>query len=273
VGPVVTRFVLALTILVAPNAAIAQSTQSVSVRNLALMNLTQVPVDEYQQIVQFALSDDVGSTGPDTIPERIRYALQERGYFRAQVGDAVTTLVSETPTKKIVDITLRVDPGSRYTLAELIFSGNEALDVFSADQMRAQFLISPGDLFDTDKIRIGLENLRKLFADEGYINFIPVPNTEIIEPTKSIILSIDLDVGARFYFGNLEISAISAHPDAAWILNSDWSSLQGKPYNETVLETFMQQHSDLLPSGFRPERSLAIRQDRGSKTVQVELTR
>ncbi len=264
-------FVLAFAILFASNAAPAQNTPSISVRNLTLVNLTQVPVGDYQQIVQFALSDNVRGDLLADIPQRVRFALQERGYFRARVSDPETIVISETPTQKVVDVTLRVEPGSRYTLDSIILQSAKAFEITSADQMRAVFVIFPGDLFDVEKVRKSIDNLRKLYADNGYINFTPVPNTEVSEATKSVILTIDLDVGARFYFGNLRISATSPHPDAASTLISDWVSLKGKPYSGTELENFMQQHSERLPSGFRPDHNLKIRQDPQSKTVDIEL--
>jgi outer membrane translocation and assembly module TamA len=268
---VMPRFVLAFAILFASNAALAQNTPSISVRNLTLVNLTQVPVEDYQQIVQFALSDDNTKFSPGDIPQRVRYALQERGYFRAQVGDAETTVVSETPTESVADVTLRVEAGSQYTLREIILRGVKAFDVFSTEQMRAQFVISPGDIFDTEKVRKSIENLRKLFADDGYINFTPAPETQVQDETKTIVLSVSLDLGPRFYFGDLVPTSASGSPGAASTLISDWAALTGKAYSGTELEDFMKQHGKLLPSGFRIDRNLQIRQDVKTKTVNVEV--
>lgn len=266
-----TRFVLAFAILFASNAALAQNAPSISVRNLTLVNLTQVPVEDYQQIVQFALSDDARRDLLADIPQRVHYALQERGYYRARVSDPETTVISETSTERVVDVAVRVETGSRYTLEAIIFRSAKAFEIFSTEQMRAQFVISPGDLFDVEKVRKSIDNLRKLYADDGYINFTPVPNTEVVEPTKSITLSVDLDVGRRFYFGDLKPTGVSGHPDATSTLISDWATLKGKPYSGTELQDFMTEHSELLPSGFRPERNLQVRQDAKSYTANVEV--
>lgn len=265
------RFVLGLAIAIACNVAVAQNAQTVTVRNLTLVNLTQVPVEDYQQILQFALDNTKLPLGIDpsaAISQRVRYALQERGYFLAEIRDPEITVVSESPTKKVVDVSVNVDTGSIYKLEQLIFAGNRA---FPAALLRAQLSINPGEVFDTEKVRIGLENLRKFYADAGYINFTPVPNTYFVEGRSAIVLKIELDEGVRFYFGDLKISVRSTHPDATWILNSDWSSLKGKPYNGTEMEEFMKQHSELLPAGFRPERNLEVRQDGNTHTVNVEI--
>lgn len=266
-----TRFVLGLAILIACNPAFAQNAQTVTVHNLTLVNLTQVPVEDYQQIVQFALDNkDIPAT-PDVIPNRVRYALQTRGYFRAEVGDAETTIVSESPTEKVVDVAVRVNPGSIYKLEMLRFGGNKAFDVFSAEQLRSHFPISPGDVFNNEKVRVGLDNLRKLYADEGYINFTPVPTTEVVEELKAIILQIDLDVGARFYFGDLNLANLRLKPEMVQALDADWSLRKGTPYSPTGLDAFVKQHSGFFPDGFRPERNFAIHQDVKSKTVAVEV--
>jgi outer membrane protein assembly factor BamA len=265
-----TRFVLGLAILFACTSAFAQSAQTITVRNLTLVNLTQVPVEDYQQIVQFALNDKPAPPTPDAISQRVRNALQERGYFRAEVSDPETTLVSESPAEKIVDVSIRVNPGSIYKLDMLGFGGNKAFDVFSAEQLQSHFPISPGDVFDTEKVRIGLDNLRKLYADEGYINFTPTTRTHVVEESKGIFLQINLNPGARFYFGDLKLRAASNRSDAPSILNSDWSSLKGKPYSGTQIEDFMKQHSELLPAGFR-ECNLEVHQDVKTHTVAVEI--
>lgn len=266
-----TRFVLGLAILLASTSALAQDAQTITVRNLTLVNLTQVSVEDYQQIVQFALNNKPAPATPAAISQRVRYALQERGYLRAEVGDPETTLVSESPTEKIVDVSVRVTPGSIYKLDMLGFGGNKAFDVFSVEQLRSHFPISPGEVFNTEKVRLGLDNLRQLYADAGYINFVPTPRTHVVEASKGIFLQINLNVGSRFYFGDLKLGATSNRPDASSILNYDWSSLKGKPYSGTQMEDFMKQHSELLPAGFRPERNLEVHQDVEGHTVAVEV--
>ena len=75
-----------------------------------------------------------------------------------------------------------VEEGDRYRLKEITFSGNKAVSDTRA--LRAQFKIKDGDIFDTEAIRKGLDNLRKAYAALGYINFTPVPNTDADDETK-----------------------------------------------------------------------------------------
>lgn len=277
-----TRFVLGLAILVSCNPAFAQNAPTITVRNVTLVNLTQVSVEDYQQIIQSATepfkfdcekSSCVGNLdnalrAPDVIPIRVHEALQERGYYRAEVGRPEVTLVSESPTEKIVDVAVRVNAGSVYKLGLLILAGNRA---FPADELRAQLPFKPGEVFNTAKVRLGLDNLRKFYADQGYINFTPVPDTQIVDERQAITLKITLDEGKRFYFGDLNLTSLALQPEAAQAMAADWSSVKGRLYSGTELEGFMKQHSEYLPSGFQPKRNLEIRQDEKSKTVTVDI--
>jgi outer membrane protein insertion porin family len=42
------------------------------------------------------------------------------------------------------------------------------------------FGMQKGDVFSTDKLRKGLENLRKLYGQFGFIDFVPEPSFDLI---------------------------------------------------------------------------------------------
>ena len=116
--------------------------------------------------------------------ERVRYYYQTKGYFKALV--AIPRRRSTTPAAlrwycpfknspgKAVDITLPVEEG-----AALSSEGNHLHRQQGGDQtsrrLRALFKFKDGDIFDTEAMRKGLDNLRKAYAALGYINFTPVP--------------------------------------------------------------------------------------------------
>jgi hemolysin activation/secretion protein len=261
---------LALLFIVASDVAASQSSapkKLVTLRNLTLVNRTQLPVTDYEQIVQEIESRRYESDSLSEFSDRIRYALQERGYFRPEVGEAEITVISETPAEKVVDVSVRVNAGSLYRLDSIVLEGYKA---FPPEQLRAQFPISPGELFDVEKVRKGLENLRRLYADNGFINFTPVPDTSVLDTGNRVRLTVTLDEGVRFYFGDLKIAGLSQNLEAAQHGAQDWASYKGKPYSGTELVQFIQRH-ELLPAGFRPERNLLIRQDAKSHTVAIEI--
>lgn len=143
--------------------------------------------------------------------ERVRNEYQMRGYFKALVQDPKTQ-VRDTGGfhiplimkggGKAVDITLPIEEGERYRLGGITFKNNKAIQ--DARLLRSLFPMKDGDLFNTDNVRKGLENLRKGYGELGYINFTSVPETKIDDDKKLITLEIDLDEGKPFYIRRIE---------------------------------------------------------------------
>src|SRR5580700_3460016 len=117
----------------------------------------------------FARTYDASKLEEDT--ERVRRALQDRGYFRAGVSDPIThirnegglSLLTFRPKKgKRIDITIPIEEGDRYRLGGITFTGNE--HVRNVKALRAQFAIKDGDYFNYTAIGKGLDNLRKAYG-------------------------------------------------------------------------------------------------------------
>ena len=159
---------------------------------------------------------------------------------------------------------MRVNPGSLYRLDSIEFG---RLQGFSGGAISGPVFHFAGRIFDVEKVRESIENLRKFYADNGFINFTPVPDTEVLDSRNRIRLTVTLDEGQRFYFGDLQF----AHPlsaEAAQAVAADWASYKGKPYDATELVEFIKQHQ-ILPPDFQPEHNLLIRQDAKSHTVAI----
>jgi outer membrane protein insertion porin family len=143
--------------------------------------------------------------------ERVRDAYQTKGYFKALVEEPKTKVRDTGGLHiplilkgggKAVDITIPIEEGERYRLGSITFKGNKAIK--SAALLRSLFPMKDGDIFNTDNIRKGLENLRKGYGELGYINFTSVPDTQIDDDKKLIRLEIDLDEGKPFYIRRIE---------------------------------------------------------------------
>ena len=143
--------------------------------------------------------------------ERVRNEYQMRGYFKALVQDPKTQVRDTGGFRiplimkgggKAVDITLPIEEGERYRLGGITFKNNKAIQ--DARLLRSLFPTKDGDIFNTDNVRKGLENLRKGYGELGYINFTSVPETKIDDDKKLITLEIDLDEGKPFYIRRIE---------------------------------------------------------------------
>jgi outer membrane protein insertion porin family len=99
--------------------------------------------------------------------ERVRMAYQQKGYFKAIVEDPKTKLrdthslihipLIQKGQGKVVDITMPIVEGDRYRLGSITFQHNKA--VRNQKALRSLFPMKDGDIFNTDNVRKGLENL------------------------------------------------------------------------------------------------------------------
>ena len=109
----------------------------------------------------FARTDHASKLEEDT--ERVRRALQDRGYFRAGVSDPIThirnegglSLLTFRPRQgKRIDIRIPVEEGPRYRLGGVTFTGNTHVPNVKA--LRSQFPTKDGELFNATAIGKGL---------------------------------------------------------------------------------------------------------------------
>ncbi len=155
--------------------------------------------------------------------ERIRQAYTDAGYFRATTLEETVTIVPRSgrgwrlPLLKsngpgiFADIKLPVDEGNLYHLHAMNFVG---VKLFRApDQVLPQlFGMGVGSVFSTDKLRKGLENLRKTYGQFGYIDFVPEPQFEF--PTNNQVdLTITADEGPQFFIRRIDFSGNSTTRD------------------------------------------------------------
>ncbi len=188
----------------------------------------------------FSKTFDSTKLNEDT--ERVRYALQEKGYFKAVVQDPKTNIRDTSgiawyfPFKvhhgKAVDITMPIEEGDRYKLKSISFTGNKA--VTNVDALRRIFKMNEGDLFNVALVRKGLDELRKVYGSLGYINYTAVPNTDIDDATKTIKLSIDIDEGKQFFVRRIEFSGNSTTRDK--VIRREIALEEGQVYNSQLWE-------------------------------------
>jgi len=139
--------------------------------------------------------------------ELVREALQNRGYFKANVGDPRTAIRNTGHTGfhipliqrgpgKAMDITIPIEEGDQYRLGTITFKGTTAVPV-NPKALRGLFPIKDGDIFSRQKIGKGLENLKSAYGSQGYINFTSIPQPSFDEQKKTVSFEIDMDEGKK----------------------------------------------------------------------------
>ena len=209
--------------------------------------------------------------------ERVRYAYQTKGYYKAIVGDPKTQL-HDTNTGfhiplfqkrgKAVDITLPVEEGERYRLAKIEFTGNKTLNNPAA--LRRLFPIKDGEVFNVDAIRKGLENLRKAYGEYGFINFTAVPDSEIDDDKRLITMKIDCDEGKQFSVRRIEFKGNTTTRDK--VIRRELAIEEGQLYNSRLWELSLLRLNQLgYFEPLKPEQDSEVKQDNQEGSVDITL--
>ncbi len=219
------------------------------------------------------------STKLDEDGERIRQFYQKNGYFRAHVVNHTVTIRDTKPgfhvpfTKppkpgKAADILMVVDEDQKYFLRNFTFVG---MKLFRTPDLIAKqvFGMSPGDTFSTEKLQKGLENLRKLYGDFGYIDFVPEPDPEPVPGTNKVDVTISVDEGKQFFVRRIDFQGNTSTRDK--VIRRELLIDEGDLFSNRLWETSILRLNQLgYFEPLKPEDAADIKRD--TKTDTVDLT-
>jgi outer membrane protein insertion porin family len=163
----------------------------------------------------FAKSYD--STKLEEDQERIEMFYRDNGYFQARTVDHSVQIVDTgggkfklpllLPNKpgKAANISITIEEGRLYRLNNINFVG---VKLFRTPEtlIRPVFQMQQGDIFSTAKLRKGFEDLRKLYGQFGYIDFVSEPDIEPVAGTNKIDLTLTFDEGKQFFVRRIDFS-------------------------------------------------------------------
>lgn len=263
------RIIPVLCLLPLVSAALTQppaQTQNVpvQVRTLTIVS-KDLPQAERAQIVH-ALQ---GKTLlPEQLAERVRLKLYDLGYARAIVNPPQLSAF-QLSTSRAADVLIVVNPGGKYRLDTIRFENAQA---FSVDQLRNQFPIASHDIFTASAIAKGLDNLRNLYGSKGYINCGVIPKPQYDEAHHAVALTIDIDEGKQWFFGDLLFDGVEPRAGAKQALLAEWKQLQGKPYDWRAMLKWLGANASFLPDvQVASENYTAAHFDDENRRIDIEL--
>jgi hypothetical protein len=164
----------------------SRSGSLVTIAELHLDGDFRVPIADRDQIVT-SLKQRTYMGEPDAvaaeISERVKAAWQNVGYFRVQARTDTHVLTSAPDSERIA-VAVQVVEGPQYRLEGIRFRNNKAITNVGA--LRSLFKLEDGAVFDRAAIAEGLENLRRVYGEYGYVNLTSVPDTRFSEEERTI---------------------------------------------------------------------------------------
>ena len=214
--------------------------------------------------------------------ERVRQAYQDAGYFTAKTLEESVDIQHRgghgwrLPLIKMnspgisADITLPVEEGKLYHLRNMNFTG---VKLFRTPEvlMKPLFGMTTGDVFSTDKLRKGIENMRKLYGKFGYIDFVPEPDFHPAEDgSDQIDLTLTADEGKQFFIRRIDFSGNTTTRDKVIrreILLDEGDMFNTDLWDYSILRLNQLGYFEML----KKDESADIKRNPQSNTVDITL--
>lgn len=131
--------------------------------------------------------------------EKIREMYRQRGYKNVTLGEPEVEL-AESGRRRRLEVTVPIEEGERFRFGEIRIEGNE---VYSDTALLRVFRNRSGEWLKADLIEEGLESVRELYANTGYMFARVEP--EILERDDNVAdVVIHVDEGDQFRVGRID---------------------------------------------------------------------
>jgi outer membrane protein insertion porin family len=212
---------------------------------------------------------------------RVQVFYQEHGYFTAHVTESMVTmrktggqgmhipLIHPNKPGTVADVNVTVEEGKLYHLNNITFSGVKFFRTPEA-LMTPLFGMSKGDVFSTAKLRKGLENMRKLYGDFGFIDFVAEPSFDPMPDSGNMDMSLSVDEGHQFFVRRIDFSGNLTTRDK--IIRRQLLIDEGQIFNNRLWELSILRLNQL--GYFEPlkaEDAADIKRDTKTNTVDITL--
>ncbi|TIP30834.1 MAG: outer membrane protein assembly factor BamA [Mesorhizobium sp.] len=192
---------------------------------------------------------------------------------------AVTTQIMDLGDNR-VNVIFNINEGGRTQIAAINFVGNSAYssrrlsDVISTKRSSILSFVLRDDVYDEDKLRADQELLRRFYYNHGYADFQVISAVgELDETTNKYTVTITVQEGERYTFGDISVESTIPEVDAA-SLQSVVETHKGDVYNaENVEDTIIALTERVAGSGY-PFAQVTPRGDRNfeNHTISVVYT-
>ncbi len=228
----------------------------------------------------FAKTYDITKLEEDK--DRIRDFYQQRGYFLARALDHQVTMrdvgggkfrvplfYMNRPGKR-ADVVVPIEEGRQYRVNKFNLVGVKLFRAASDRLTRELFQMGPGDVFSTAKFRKGLENMRKLYGEFGYIDFVPEPGFDPIPGTDKLDVTINADEGKQFFVRRIDFTGNTTTRDK--VIRRELLIDEGDIFNTRLWEVSILRLNQLgYFEQLKENEAADIKRDTRTSTVDITL--
>ena len=153
---------------------------------------------------------------------------QDRGYLRFEVSSVQVAL---SPDKQDIFVTINVDEGAVYKVADYKLSGELVLPEAALKQF---ITVKPGQIFSRKDTTESGNRISSRLADEGYAFAKVDPQPRIDDANKQVSLDFVVQPGKRVYVRQINFAGNSATDDET--LRREMRQLEGATFSRAAVE-------------------------------------
>ena len=190
-------------------------------------------------------SYDADSRWLEEIQDRsIRDVWQDEGFLKV-LPTARAQTVRTDGTVQHVSLTVHIEEGLQYKLGDVRFLSSDLAVplIFSTEELRNMISVREGEIFNVQKIREGLDAMRRLYVSHGHIDSVVSVTTDIDGEHQRIVLTLEIDQGKQYRIGKVEVFGLT--PQMEVLLKSILKP--GEIYNDQIVGNFLKEHKSSLP--------------------------
>jgi hypothetical protein len=150
----------------------------------------------------------------DEIGAKIQADFQDRGYFKVALDDLRGQPLDSEKHRMLVIV--HIDEGEQYQMGDIsIVSDEQAHSLFiPEEELRQQFHLHTGDLFNARQVRKGVEGMRQLYLAQGYLDMMATPEFSIDPQNSSIASTWHVHQGNRYHVGTFDVRGLDGRTKA-----------------------------------------------------------
>lgn len=197
------------------NTLIIQVDENPVVNNVIFQGNKKVKDNVLTQAVQLKARSPYDAT----MMEADKMAIQD-AYARVGRNDAIVNARVVDLGQGRVNVVYEITEGGRTKIKSINFVGNSAFgerrlrDVISTKRSNPLSWLTRNDIYDEGRLQADEEALRRFYYNRGYADFQVVSSEAVLdEATNEYTITITVDEGDRYHFGDVEIESSVAGVD------------------------------------------------------------
>jgi outer membrane protein insertion porin family len=159
--------------------------------------------------------------------EKIRAMYLKEGFARVQIGEPDIVI---TDDKKKIYVTLKINEGIRYKVANVEFGGYEHATL---DELKRASTLKTGDWFNVETYQNNIKSITAVFTEKGYAYANVDPDTIMNDESATIDLKYNVEENMLVYISRINIRGNTKSRDR--VIRREFDIVEGDLYNSALI--------------------------------------